>query len=632
MQRNMSGEFEVKPLPIIGPYNVQRFKQFSPEDTANWAIYKGENTKRPYSMFPAMGRAHINYLGLNQLIFGSQPRGEFKSIKYAYIVEGNAIFRIDNQWNKINIAFDQFGHSLQTLSGPIYFDYLVVNSIVFACFCDAEKIYVYQENTEKFYVVTDPNAPGNVTVNNVRTKPGYIAAFGNRIGVSVQNSSQFFLSELNLLTANEDNTIGAQFEPAYAFTVGELLNGTVEVTAGEAVFAQEEGIVRQMGVLNNTLYIFTDFRTGVWSNIPAVFSGTGVTFPWKKNTTYDWNFGIANPSSLDIDFGYIAFLAQNSDGLLQFMISKGGQPEKMSDDSIDVLLQRYNNQFGSDNPFLNIKNSNGFLYQYENKIFYRMSGGDFVDYQILDQEQDANSVEYNLEIKKWHRCIELNGNRNRILQHIYFNNKHLVTVVGQNVVYEMSGKFYYNEIRNPAQIDEQQPDSFIAYPFRYERITPIICEPDLAEFETEYAEIDFVFGESNIVFSQQPFANTKFIIDEMLGPGGNPIYVVAENPGADGDPVFMITEDSNFPTLGDTTYNDLFNPHIELYFSDDGGVSYQSADVREFSQMGQYIWKMRWYQLGCSRNRVYKLIAVSFVPIVILGGYMNVRRVSGGSN
>ncbi len=66
--------------------------------------------------------------------------------------------------------------------------------------------------------------------------------------------------------------------------------------------------------------------------------------------------------------------------------------------------------------------------------------------------------------------------------------------------------------------------------------------------------------------------------------------------------------------------------------SDDGGVSFFPADIREFSRSGVYIWKMRWYQLGQSRNRVYKLIAVSLYPIVILGAVMNVRRSSGGAN
>jgi len=107
---------------------------------------------------------------------------------------------------------------------------------------------------------------------------------------------------------------------------------------------------------------------------------------------------------------------------------------------------------------------------------------------------------------------------------------------------------------------------------------------------------------------------------------GNPIYVVAEN-GTD----FLITEDGNTPQINELTYNQIFKPHIELYWSDDGGISFFPADVLEFSQLGFYQWRMRWYQLGTSRNRVYKLICVSPSPIVLLGGIMLTRRTSGGA-
>lgn len=599
------GVFEVKPFPIIGQYNTQRFKQWSPEDSANWYVVKGVDTKRPYAMYPVLGRRHITYLGFNQLIFGAEPRGIFKTIQFAYVVIGNTIYRVDANFNQLDISQGQ----LQSLAGNIYFAYLVVNNIVFACFVDDQKIYVYQENINQFFVVTDINAPGN----DGNGKPGFIAAFGNRIAVSVAGSSQFILSVVNLL-----NTSGV-FDPTSCFT-----NATGQV------FAQENGIIRQMGVLNNTLYIFCDFITGVWSNIPAVFSGTNTTFPWKKNSTYDWNYGIANPQSLDIDFGIMAFLAQNSDGLLQFMVSNGNQPVRISSKAIDTLLQRYTNALGSNNPFT-ANNSSGFLYQYENSIIYRMSGGVYHGYGLLDQTQQANSIEYNFEVEDWHRVIELNGERNRIQRHIYFNNKHLVTLSGEGTVYEMSGQYYFNEIRNPAQPDPQEIDSYIAEPFRYERITSIISEEDYSEFETEYVEIDFVWGDSNINFSMAPFSNAQFLVAEQL-LDGQPQYVVAENLDQDGQPIFVIGEIGNTPTIFDNYYNDIFKPTIELYFSDDGGRSFQSADVREFSQAGVHIWKMRWYQLGPSRNRVYKLIAVSPVPIVILGGVMNVRRISGGAN
>jgi len=616
------GVFEIKPLPIIGPYGVQRFIQFGSEDTANFYLMQGQNTKRPYAMYPTMGRAHINYAGTNQLVFPVQPRRIFKTINYAYIVEGGTIYRLDDNFNLVPITAtfaNTKDTSLKTQTGAMYFTYLVVNKIVFACFVDELAIYIYQEdtfipgNTGAFYLVTDPNAPGGA---NIGGTPGYIAAFGNRITVSVAESSQFCLSVINLG--------GNVFNPATCFT-------NTGNPSGPSVFAQEDGIIRQMGVLNNTLYIFCDFITGVWSNIQAVFSGTGATFPWKKSSTYNWNFGIATSDSLDIDFGYMAFLAQNSDGLLQFMYSQGDQPEKISDESIDALLQNYTDTFGSENPFTST-DANGFLYQYENSIFYRMVGGAFTNAQILDQTQNANAIEYKFSTKSWHRLIELNGQRNRIQDHIYFNSYHLVTVLNEGTIYEMSGRFYFNELRNPNQANAQASDAYLPYPFRYERVTPIISEPDYSEFETDYVQIDFVFGDSNINYSIAPFANTQFIIAEQPAADGSPQYIIDELPDSDGQPVFVIADGTDTPGLLDNTYNTLFNPNVELYYSDDGGISFNSADVLQFSNIGVYTWRMRWYQLGPSRNRVYKLICVSGVPIVVLGGVMNMRRISGGAN
>ena len=136
----------------------------------------------------------------------------------------------------------------------------------------------------------------------------------------------------------------------------------------------------------------------------------------------------------------------------------------------------------------------GFLYQYENTIFYRASAGKFLGIGDLDIEDNANSIEYNFDTKTWGRCIELNGERNRIIKHVYFNNTHLVTVLGDPAIYNMAGNIYHNELRNTAQPNPQAADAFLKFPMRYELVTKQIFLPDYSEFLDEYVEIDFVFG------------------------------------------------------------------------------------------------------------------------------------------
>lgn len=603
-------------MPIVGYYNRQRFRQFDPSDTANWYMVPDDIGKKKIAMYPTMGRQHISFLGQNRLIFSQEPRAIYKSNDYWYAIVGDQIFRTDQFFNQVEVTSTI---KLVTLNGNIFFAFLVAGdpaiagNTTFACFADGQKMYVYNEDTELLSIVTDPSAPVN---------PLFLAAFGNRIVASGAGSSTFVLSVINLG--------GASFSASTCFTV-----------SGAQVFAQETNVIRQMAVLQNTLYIFTDFTTGVWSNIVSQFvnpqTGVVTTFPWKKNSTYDWDYGLSDPNSLDVDFGMIVWLAKNRNGLIQIMMSTGQKPVPISSKAIDVLLQRIAN-VNQLNPFMTFL-SDGFLYDYENTIFYRISAGVYSGTQLLDQVSTSNSIEFNFDTQTWHRCIELNGERNRNQDHVFFANRHLVTVEGDNTVYEMAGNFYTNEITNPLETNPQAADAYLQEPFRYERITPIIVAGLIeglnppgfyAEFITDYVEIDFVFGDRTFTNSSGAFENAQFIIDEQKGADGNPVYVIDEQ-GINNEPVYLIAEQGNFPTINSPTYNNWFKPHIELYFSDDGGISFLSADVREFSQVGQFQWRMRWYQLGPSRNRVYKLICVSPSPIVILGASMDVRNASGGA-
>jgi hypothetical protein len=596
----------IQELPIIGEYNVQRFPQFCPESTANWYLLPNENGKKKMAMYPTLGRHHVNFLGQNRLIFASESRGLFKSMGYWYNVVGNTIWRVDRFFNQVNIA----AGTLATITGNIFFTSLTVaNSgttatapISFAIFADGQKMYVYQENTGTFSVVSDRNAPSN---------PLYLATFGNRIVVSQAGSSLFYLSVINLLNGS------GVFNPATCFTINSA-----------SLFASEDDTIGQMAVLHNTLYIFTNYQTGIWSNTPAVFTGTGASFPFKKNTTFSFDFGINDPLSLDVDFGFMAWEARNRGGLTQFMISAGAEPENITSKAIDVLLQNNANLFAM-NPFL-VNTVEGFLYSYENTVFYRVSLGRYMDVMgIVDYREDAFTVEYNFDLQKWHKVIEVDGERNRVQKSVYFAGRHFVSIDGEGTVYEMNGQFYTNEHANPAESNPQAPDAYIVEPFRYERVTPIIFEEDYAEFETEYVEIDFVWGDHTSIFSIDAFANAIYIVDETSTPT-NPVFLIDESSAT--DPVYIIDEAGNTPQLNEPTYNALFKPSIVLYWSDDGGITFNSADNREFSQLGVYKWRMRWYQLGPSRNRVYKLVCISPSPIVVLGGVMNMKRISGGAN
>ena len=126
---------------IVGYYDRQRYLQFNPSDCANWYLVESPLGKKHIAMYPTMGRRHINYLGVNRLVFSDEPRGIFDSIDYSYIVVANSIFRIDQFWNQIEITIGK----VITLSSDVFFDYLVTPDVTFAVFVDGQNIYVFRE-------------------------------------------------------------------------------------------------------------------------------------------------------------------------------------------------------------------------------------------------------------------------------------------------------------------------------------------------------------------------------------------------------------------------------------------------------------------------------------------------------
>ena len=580
----------IEQLEIFCYFDRQRFTQFGSMDCANWYGIKVESGKKQLALYPAMGRKHIHFFDLNRLIFNAEPRTIFKSINFLYVVDGTTLYQYDRFYNQKTLTNDL------ALGTPIWDAFLAVGTTVYLMVTDGTNIFLITENGTSVTceVVTDGNAPKN---------PRYVAAFGNRFVVSTADTPDFTLSTINV-------SGGA----AGCFTV-----------TGSALFARASGIIGQFAVLHNQLYIMCDFTTDVWANIATQIEVAGVIteFPWKINSSYNFDYGISDPNSLSVDFGRMVWLAKNSNGLVSFMMSNGQAPQDISSQAINVLLENSTHP-DTLSPFL-INAVDAFLYQYENTIFYRASAGQYVNYGDLDIIDNVNAIEYNFETGQWARVIELNGERNRIQKHEYFNNSHLVTVEDDPAIYQMAGNIYHNELINKAQTDHQADDAFLKYPMRYELVTRQIYLPDYSEFLDEYVEIDFVFGNKTFYKSTAPFLNTTFIVDERSTPD-SPIYMLTE------DDKYIIAERGNTPTFDDNHYYALFKPHLELYYSDDGGETFLSADLREFSPLGHYRWRMRWYELGISRNRCYKLVCVSSAPIVILGGVRHTRRVSGGAN
>jgi hypothetical protein len=361
---------KIEQLPIFCYYDKQRFTQFGAMDCANWYGIQCESGKKMQALYPAMGREHVRFLNQNRLVFNAQPRAEYRSINYLYVIDGTAVYQFDRFYNRKTLTITV------SLGGPIWWATLAVGTLVYNMMTDGQNIFVIKEDGSLVTseVVTDPNAPGGSTTGG---KPLYVAAFGNRFVVSVANTPDYYLTQVNL--AGNAGTY---------FTDPSLM---------AALNNRASGIVGQFAVLHNQLYIMCDFTTDVWANIITQITVGGVTreFPWKINSSYNFDFGIADPNSLSVDFGMMVWLAKNSNGLVSFMMSSGQKPEDISSQAINVLLENSTHD-NTLSPFLT-NEVDGFLYQYENTIFYRAAAGQFVSFGDLDIIDNANCIEYNFE-------------------------------------------------------------------------------------------------------------------------------------------------------------------------------------------------------------------------------------------
>src|SRR5690606_29021979 len=138
-------------LPIFCHYDKQRFTQFGSMDCANWYGVQAETGKKKQALYPAMGRKHINFFGLNRLIFDAEPRNFFRSIDFFYVIVGTRVFQYDRFYNEKLIGNI-------SLTGDVWFDFLPVDNVVYCMLTDGSNIFVITENGTDvdMEVVTDP--------------------------------------------------------------------------------------------------------------------------------------------------------------------------------------------------------------------------------------------------------------------------------------------------------------------------------------------------------------------------------------------------------------------------------------------------------------------------------------------
>ena len=66
------------------------------------------------------------------------------------------------------------------------------------------------------------------------------------------------------------------------------------------------------------------------------------------------------------------------------------------------------------------------------------------------------------------------------------------------------------------------------------------------------------------------------------------------------------------------------NPQVMLSWSDDYGHTWSQEHWKDAGQIGQYRQRVRWYQLGITRDRVYRVVITDPVEVNLVGAQLNV--------
>lgn len=366
--------------PIFGSYGKRPSVNFNSEDLINLYLINDPGGKKKYALIGTPG------LNIERTVqTGTEESRVFFVFQGAmYGVFGDNVYKFNSSLSPVSIG------SLNTSSGSVSITANNGNQIIFV---DGVNGYIYNTSTNIFSQITASGFP--IKPLNVAFLDGYFA-------IPLADSNYYQISAIN---------DGTKWDALDAVQIQAYPGNNVGV-----------------GVVNRRLYFFKDVATEVWYNQGAA------DFPFRRDNNLILNFGCLTAASIASEFGYLAWLSKDKDGVGSVMMTDGQNVAPISDDSIDDLI----------GTFSNPADMNSFIYKDGDHIFY-----------VMNFNSDDYTLVYDFVMKAWHKR-EMhqtipNGGRGPISKkrnlpncHAYFNNKHYVGSYKAPVIYQMSLNFEDN--------------------------------------------------------------------------------------------------------------------------------------------------------------------------------------------
>ena len=319
------------PLKIVGGNQFGRYSKISAE--ATWNMIVSDKALVPYAGYKSILAAPVLApTGVGRGIYSSTD-GDF-----IIIVIGENIYKVDALFNAtlINVI------PMLTSQGDVF---ITENNGYQIVITDGVAVYVYNWQTFTFYG-SDPSYPNNFYFGSVTGSPGtpkiwgspgYCSFQNGRVIIAVNLTQQWVLSAPNdaTLWPNDAQHQGLiQSKPGFA-------KAAVPVPGG-----------------GNNLMVFGSTVAESWTDVGAAL------FKYQRNSTFNVDYGVVNPSSIAGLDNYIVWISTNELSGPTVMVSTGGnEPQSISTDGIDFLLSSI--KFPND--------VTGFLFRQDGHVIYQFT-------------------------------------------------------------------------------------------------------------------------------------------------------------------------------------------------------------------------------------------------------------------
>lgn len=191
-------------------------------------------------------------------------------------------------------------------------------------------------------------------------------------------------------------------------------SSTWDILADEFALTSKPDKVVGVSSLSERLFVFGTKTTELW------YDAGDPVLPFRRADVLA--YGCAAVGSIVTGFGFLLWLANDESGVGSVMITKGTEPESISNKAILQQFKRY------EHP----EDARAFVYR-----------NDFghICYQI-NFTQDNASWLFDITDKRWSQLKYNGGNRHLAQAHAYFNSKHYVLNYQAPILYELSNQFF----------------------------------------------------------------------------------------------------------------------------------------------------------------------------------------------